>query len=58
MNNTFFHDMIADSGAAIFAWNNANLDISQSQFIYNSVTKDGIITFTQSNMTMRSSSFD
>ena len=58
MNNTLFQDMISDSGAAIFALNNANLDISQSQFINNSVTKDGIITFTQSNMTMWSSSFD
>ena len=38
--------MIAENGAAIFASNNAVLDISQSEFMNNIVSKDGIITIT------------
>ena len=56
MNNTIMQDMNAESGAAIFALNNADLHISNSQFLKCNSTTGGLIDLqNQSNIAMLSS---
>ena len=43
MNNTILQDMNAESGAAIFALNDADIHISHSQFIKCRSTTGGLI---------------
>ena len=51
--------MTAESGAAIFALNQADLDISHSQFTRcNSTNDGGIIKLDSSNISMISSTID
>ena len=58
LNNTIFDYMYAESGAAIFALNDAVLDIKHSRFKHSSVAIGGIITFSESTLNMNASTID
>ena len=50
--------MNSESGAAILAINNAVLNITKSQFLQNSATRDGVIAITESNLIIQSSTIE
>ena len=50
--------MAGESGTAIFALNNANLDIYNSNYINNSATNGGLITISESSISLRTSTID